>query len=458
VSNEAVRRRLTDWQVNLPIVRDLAAFGDKSFQIEFQPTIVVLDQAGRVQIFQAGGNPQLAEQLVEIVQRIKRGENVAEELLARHEGEQREYEQIVARGGVEPGEMLEIPEAVIRRKSEPKKLRLSPLWTNRELKMPGNVTLAEDARGNGRLYVVEGWRTVAEIDASGKVAARRALELPEEAAITYVRTATDKAGKRYFAASAPLAPQMFVFDDDWKLKLAWPPESESPLSVVDLALADLAETDGVPEVLAASVADIGLVAISQEGEVQWRNRAFANAVSIGVSRPDDVGSWGIFVTGERGAVLRVNRFGKEDPPATVGQWPILRVFAGRFGNGKQAALLGLSNNAKGEIFAIGLTDSLKECWNYPLPAGVHVRPIEPVTSSQLITGHAGEWWLAGPDGSVHVITEDGELFDSFHYGAALTGIAAGKLGGKPVLIVASDGGVEAWEVGDAVQGTSGKER
>jgi hypothetical protein len=448
---------LSDWKVELPIVRDLQAFGDKSFHIEVQPTIVVLDRQGRVQIFQVGGNPQLAEQLVEIIQRLQRGDDVAGELLARHQREQSEYEQVVARGGIEPGEVVEIPEAVIRRKSEPKILRLTPLWTNRDVKSPGNLTLVEDASGKGRLYVVEGWRTVVEIDASGKLVDRHALALPEAAAITFVRLAADKSGRQHAVASAPLAPQVFVFDDQWRLTLAWPPEQEQPLSVVDLALADVGESDGVPDVVAASVNDIGLVSLSLQGNVQWRNRVFASAVSVAVSRPDDVGSWGIFVTGERGAVLRVNRYGKEDPPTTIGQWPILRIFAGRFSGGTQAALLGLSNNAKGEMFAVGLTDKLQECWNYPLPAGVHVKPIEPVASSRLLAGRAGEWWLAGPDGSVHLITEDGDLFDSFHYGAALTGIAAGKLGGKPVLLVASEGSVEAWEVG-VVPAPQGKER
>jgi peroxiredoxin len=458
LSNEALKRRLVEWKVDLPIVRDLEAFGDKSFQIEVQPTIVVLDKQGQVQIFQAGGNPQLGEQLVEIVGRLKNGDNLASELVARDERDQREYEQLVARGGPEPGELLEIPEAVIRRRNEPKKLTLTPLWTNRQLKLPGNIVLAGPASGESTIFVVEGWRTIAEVDAAGKIVSRHALELPEAAAVTYLRRATDKTGRRHFVASAPLAPQFFVFDDQWNLKLAWPSAEEAPLSLVDLALADIGETDGVPEILAASVDDIGLMALSLEGQVQWRNRAFANAVSIAVSRPDDVGSWGIYVTGERGAVLRVNRFGKEEPPVTVGTWPILRVFAEQSAGGKQAALLGLSNNAKGEMFAVGLTSQLKESWNYPLPVGVHVRPIEPVRSSQLFAGHAGEWWLAGPDGSVHVITEDGNLFDSFHTGVALTGIAAGKLGGKSVLLVASDDGLTAWEVAAPQPAAKGKER
>src|SRR5262249_49476660 len=52
-SREALLKRLAVWKVDLPIVRDLDAFGDTSFHLEVQPTIVVLDKRGCVQVFQA---------------------------------------------------------------------------------------------------------------------------------------------------------------------------------------------------------------------------------------------------------------------------------------------------------------------------------------------------------------------------------------------------------------------
>jgi hypothetical protein len=160
-----------------------------------------------------------------------------------------------------------------------------------------------------------------------------------------------------------------------------------------------------------------------------------------------VGSWGLFVAGEeKGAVLRINRFGNEEPLVAVANWPIGRIFGASFSAANQANLLGLSNNAKMEPFAVGLTHKLAHHWNYPLPAGVHLHPIEFIFSSQLLPGHAGEWWIAGPDGSIHMITGDGQIFDSFFYGAPLTGLAAARLGAQSVLLVATPEGLAAWEV------------
>jgi hypothetical protein len=58
----------------------------------------------------------------------------------------------------------------------------------------------------------------------------------------------------------------------------------------------------------------------------------------------------------------------------------------------------------------------------------------------------GQWILPGPDGSIHFIAADGKPLDKFNYGAALQGLATVEIDGRPVLVVASANGVEAWKV------------
>jgi hypothetical protein len=445
-TNDQLREQLAAWKVELPIVRDLAALGDSVLKIKGHPTVVVLDGKGRVQIFQVGGNPNLANQLVQIVERLKGGTNLAAEIVARHESERKQYDELVARGGPEPGQVFELPEAVIRQRSEPKTLKLKELWTCRELKSPGNLLVVEQSGQPPRIFVVEGWRTMTELSADGTIVARHALDVPEQAIVTYARPAIDKAGQWHFAAAAPLGPQIYLFDADWKLIRTIPAADDTPLAIADLAWADVGDSDGVPEILAASVGEIGLVAVDVEGETVWRNRAFPNVTSVAVSRPSDISSWGIFATGEQGTVLRINRFGNEESPQAIGQWPIGRLVTAQFPGGTQAKFLGLSASPQGEPVAVGITGDLKEAWNYPLPKGAHQRPIDTVTSSNLLPGRQGEWWLAGPDGSIHVISEDGEFHDWFYYGATLTGLAAAKLGGQNLLLVATEENVTAWAV------------
>ncbi|HEY2411254.1 MAG TPA: hypothetical protein VGI40_03380 [Pirellulaceae bacterium] len=445
VSNDALTRRLAEWKVELPVVRDLEAFGDKAFHIELQPTITVLDKRGCVQIFQAGGSPELADQLVGIVERLKRGDDLAAEIVAEYRREREKYEQLLARGGPEPGELVEVPEAVIRQRSEPQKIVVNPLWEC-AVAAAGNLTVGSPPDGSQQSFVLSGGRSAIEIDGQGKIINRHSLEIPPQTVITFVRTAADKSGKRFFVGSSPLAPQFFLFDDRWKLLLAFPPADQAPLGVADLALTDL-DNDGSLDILVAAAGGAGVVALSLQGDVRWRNGTVPAALSLAVALPDDLGSRMIFVSGdEKGAIGRINRFGNGEPPVSVRNWPIARILGGQFSAPLQANFLALATSDKNEPFAVGLSDELSEKWNYPLPLGVHQNPIEPVAASKVLSGHQGEFWIAGPDGSVHLITADGQLFDSFFTGLPLTGIAATKIGEKAVLLLSSGDRVAAWEV------------
>jgi len=213
-----------------------------------------------------------------------------------------------------------------------------------------------------------------------------------------------------------------------------------------LNLANLDDSNDALTILVASASGAGVVAIDPTGQVRWRNSTVPNALSAAVWPPNDVGSQAILVAGDQtGSVVRLNRSGHEEPPVKIGNWPVGRLFAAPFSAANQAVLLALSSDAKAEPFAVGLNDKLEERWNYPLPTGVHQQPIEPIHASQIFPGHGSQWWIAGPDGSIHMISADGQLFDSFHYGAPLTGLAAARVGDKAVLFVATAEGLAAWE-------------
>ncbi|WP_425616978.1 TlpA family protein disulfide reductase [Anatilimnocola sp. NA78] len=447
IPSDRIRQTLQQWQAEIPVVRDLEAFGDKSFKIEFQPTVVVMNAKGQVQIFQSGGNPELSKQLGVIIERLLKGDDLAAEILTQFEREQTEYQTLVASGGREPEPVVELAEPVIRRRSEPKHIQLKAAWNCTELKSPGNILLVPPVRSDEepKLLVCDGWRTIAEVSPVGKVVQRYELELPEQAAVTFLRTTVDKDGKRFFVGSSPLAPQWFLFDEQFKLLTAYPNTPQDSLRITDLQLADLDE-DGTADVLAGNVGLLGLHATTLQGEVKWRNRTFPNVISVAVTRPNDVGSWQILVTGEQGSVLPLSRFGREDPAKKVASWPIARLAVASFPTPTQASFVGISNDPQGNLVAVGLTSQLRECWNYQLPPGAHQQPIDPIASSQVLEGHQGEWWFAAADGSVHLVSENGKLHDSFATGSVLSGLAVAKLSQGGLLLLSTTSGLSAWQV------------
>ncbi|MGD0900645.1 MAG: hypothetical protein ABR915_22665, partial [Thermoguttaceae bacterium] len=58
----------------------------------------------------------------------------------------------------------------------------------------------------------------------------------------------------------------------------------------------------------------------------------------------------------------------------------------------------------------------------------------------------GAWILPGCDGSIHFVSADGRPIDRFNYGAILGGLATVMVDGKPVLLVASENGLEALRI------------
>ena len=88
----------------------------------------------------------------------------------------------------------------------------------------------------------------------------------------------------------------------------------------------------------------------------------------------------------------------------------------------------------------------EELWRYPLPRGAHRQPIEQIVAGRLSTVGAGQWLLPAADGSIHIIASDGTPLDKFNYGAVLCGLATAEIDGRPLLIVSSTEGLEAWKV------------
>jgi hypothetical protein len=101
---------------------------------------------------------------------------------------------------------------------------------------------------------------------------------------------------------------------------------------------------------------------------------------------------------------------------------------------------------EGELLAIGFDLEGRELWNYRLTGGMPTRPIEPIVAGRVTQEGPGQWLFPCPDGSVHILSADGNLVDSFNYGAILQGLATVEIGGKPAILVASPSGLEALAV------------
>lgn len=449
-SPEKLQELLDEWKITTPVVRDEQEFGNSVFQIPVAPTLVILDATGKVQIFEPRANPELARQLPTVLKRLLKGDDLAAELVGQAERRIAAYKRHLSIGGNNGGStIIEIPETKIDPWQEPELFKLTKLWTCGEIEAPGNLLVVED-EGKQRILVNSGWRGVAELDAEGKVVARH--ELPKKAAASFLRSAVDREGKRYYLAGANLGKQIVVLDGDWKVLFSYPSEDDTRDPVRDTQLFDL-DGDGKPEIYVGFWGSVGVQQLDLTGKRAWMNRLTPSVLSLTETPPNDVGFRKLLVTGERGTVLRLNQFGNHDPEIRVGEWAIHHLFASRFTGQRLTQYIGLSYLSEQKVQAVALDLKLQEQWSYPLPEGVFKNQIQYVTSAMLLDAEGwfadvpdGQWIFAGANGSVHLVGDEGNFNDFFNSGENLSGIAAARLNGTGVLLLSSDKGVTAWRV------------
>ena len=75
--------------------------------------------------------------------------------------------------------------------------------------------------------------------------------------------------------------------------------------------------------------------------------------------------------------------------------------------------------------AVGLGPGGEDLWHYPMSQAIYTTPIE-----QLATIPLGEtvrqWLIAGPDGSINIVSFDGKPTRQLSLRPALTGLAAAR--------------------------------
>jgi hypothetical protein len=299
--------------------------------------------------------------------------------------------------------------------------------------------------GETKIIANSGFKHVAEVSADGKLLGRHECKIPDTDVIGYLRTAVGKDGSRYYVglASASTQKQVHLFDESWQLVRSIP-EVRDHAGIADLQLADL-DGDGQFELNVAYWGVVGVHGVSLDGRRLWANRSMEHAFRLAVAGPDADGRRMLLCAHSQGTLIPIDWQGNAGKPIAVGDKFIRSILSADLNGDGQPELLGLSPISATDEVAVGISPAGGELWSYPLPRGVHENPIEMVTSGKLVGGR-GQWILAGADGSVHILEADGRPLDRFHYGTALTGIAVAEIAGKPVLLIATKQGIDAWRV------------
>ncbi len=451
--NKELQAILDELNVTIPFVRDPEQHAGKRFGVQGIPSTCIVGPNNLVQGCETGYKPTLEAELSRTLDKLLEGQDVYRDQFNQFDAQRKEYtawlDKWVEKGiFVGPtGEEQEVPEAKIAARTDPKAFALEPLWKCSELKSPGNLLAVPATSGPPKVFVLDSWKSVAEIGPNGKVAAVRSLDLPEREAATLIRSGVGADRKRYYAVSGIMQQQVHLFDENWKKVLAFPDDAmKNPhAGIADVQLADL-DGDGKLELLVSYFQDVGVHCVSFEGKRIWANRSVAMVSRIAVWIPEPKGPRNLLCTNSLGNLVKFDPQGKAQGDISVPNRLIHWVVSADLVGDQKMQLSGLYLAELGLSVVIGIDPNGAELWSHSLPKGVHRRPVEQIVAGNLAPTGPGQWLVPGPDGSILAITADGKVFDRWQTGSVITGLATTIADGQPILVVALGDAVEAWRV------------
>ena len=454
VTDDTLRTTIEAWGGGGTLLRDPRSVVASGLEIATFPAVVVLTPAGTVADVLLGHDHRLADDLAESCAAVAAGTPTAPLLRDRFEARLQDHRRLLEQvGGGGVAERL--PPQRIAPRRQPDRFKLERVWRAGTVALPGNVLCLDGAEG-GRTVALDGWRTVVELDGDGRQTARHELDLPPDAAVTFLRTAVDAAGARWWLGGSRGGQQVFVFDDAWRLHAAYPAWESPPHAGVRTAqLADM-NRDGTPEIVVAYAGTVGVQVASLDGRRLWRERSFDTVLDVVPDAPHEDGGRGLVCVTGRGRLVPVRMdAGPTDAPGPVlpPDWSaspaIHALFAGPVAAGGGWSYVGLARSPAGGALAVGLGPLPEQFWELAIPDGVHRDgPIEPVAWADLLGTPRRQWLIAAPDGTVVVAWADGRVVDRYRHGAALVGIGGYRRGGEGIVVLATREAVEGYRVAD----------
>lgn len=448
VPDASIRKQLAEFGGVGTIVRDPQAVVPQALGIEAFPATVIIAADGRIADVLIGDHPSLAEDVVETLAALQKGDDTAQRVRDRHERRLSGYRRDIERsagGGSRP------PEQVIAPRRQPGRFKLERLWRAASVALPGNVVCLDGARtaAETRIVALDGWRTVVELDATGHEVGRHDLELPADSAIGFLRTATDGNGRRWWLAGRRGGREAYVFDAAWSLRAT----HRATATAMDVGDADLidADGDGTPEVVLGLLGSGGIEVAALAGGSFRRLADSRSIVDVagGACRDGDTAREILAVTVD-GALLRATAAGIEEISATPSEPPLVALASGPVAVDASWAVAAIASAEPGTQAAVGLEPrTLRREWTLQLSGGEHRDgPIDPVAWADLLGTPRRQWLIAAPDGSVAVAWADGRLVDRYCHGRPLVGVGGYHHEGRGHVVLATREGLEAFAVTD----------
>jgi outer membrane lipoprotein-sorting protein/peroxiredoxin len=451
VDAAALRRQLAEYGGVGTLARDPRAEAAEALGLREFPATVILGGDGTVADVIVGDHQAIAADVAAaLAATTAAGGDPARLVRDRHATRLREYkDRLDQAAGAGRTAAAPAPETLIAPRRQPVRFKLARAWRTADVALPGNLVCLDVAHGGGddpRIFVLDGWREVVEIDAAGAIVGRHELAIPAGEAVRFLRTAVDGTGRRWWLGGARGGRHVFVFDADWKLHATYPPPKSDPHD--GISTAQFLDTEGTLEIFIGFGGSGGVEGATLDGRRLWQERSAGAVLDLAGGPFGDEDRGLLCVTGD-GRILPLSPAGRAGTSFAAGAWRLRSLATGPVAPDGHWAAIGVAGTGVGHNVALGIEDHGQVAWELPLADGVQREAtLEPIAWADLLGTPRRQWLIAAPDGAVTVAWADGRVVDTYRHGAALAGLGGYRHGGDGFIVIATRTTLEAFRMED----------
>jgi hypothetical protein len=401
--------------LNVPFLCDHHLDVSSLMQIKAIPSVLIFDETQKIQYARALSGDEWASEAEAAIQRIARGEDIAQEMIDEYG---KFYSAYRAKLNSVAFDRKSIAAQTVAAKL-PRTQSAKPVWENDTLLQPGNIA-TQMVDGKNRIAILDGYRTVVLLDENGKQLLRKELELPENQAVTRIRL-SDFDGNLMVAAFSKLGSQVHWFDENLNRVGSFPLTVKPGEKVADCQFAKSGQSLG----LIVSLKDKG---IFQVDLATGKRRKMSDQLT------DEFTVVGSLLGGVNDGVPFLNALPDLNPNAFEG-WHLSELSGkSEVGGDKESfCAIGLIG---GKYQALGLDSRFSIQWKAYVGEQEFDNDIESLATNQ----SDRIWAIASSDYGVSVINGMGELVHLIRTDSQPSGIGSFASSQRP-RIVFSDGRV-----------------
>lgn len=426
---------------NLRMFYDPQLAASDQLAIRDLPSVVLMDGDSRVQFATSITGDEWGDDLQVAMKRVASGENLADEMLSQYQQFMTRYKTALVRVdassllprhlSLNPATSSAGMETLPVRTSSPA-LVARRAWVSRDFKQPGNISVSSSGRQT-KISVLDGLRTIVELNAVGKTLFSSELKLPAGVGVSRIRSTLDG---RHHVLFSPLAKEAFAFDEAWQANSNFQQLTDR----VDASFTDICLLEEQPEngFVIFATKDSGAISVSLDGANQT------------AARVKDLLADSIVLSG--GSAIFVRNGQLKSRPFETGSKSIKPALGDRFNrvsrsqHANQGSIFGTAFDGS-QWKVVCFNADLSTRWESPIGSQLFESLIDPIAPLRLLDetqSQKADLAIATTQNTVHVFSSTRGWLADVQVSETPTGVALAELNGRTCLLVSVGTTVECW--------------